>query len=97
MKEDGHYNVKEKTYFADYLLLCATLCYACGRKDENQNDVFVDENSGNKIVGEKDVDEIPEINPRTTYAGESESQEDMELDENDANWDDDSDLNRKNK
>lgn len=74
------------------LLLCATLCYACGRKDENQNDVFVDENSGNKIVGEKDVDEIPGINPQTTYAGESESQEDMELDENDANWDDDSDL-----
>lgn len=72
------------------LLLCASLCYACGRKDEDQNDVFVDENSGHKIVGKKDADEIPEINPQTTYAGESESQENMEPDENDANWDDDS-------
>lgn len=78
--------LKKKPILLITLLLCATLCYACGRKDENQNDVFVDENSGNKIVGEKDVDEIPGINPQTTYAGESESQEDMELDENDANW-----------
>ncbi len=31
------------------------------------------------------------INPQTAYAGESESQEDMELDENDANSDEDSD------
>lgn len=36
-----------------------------------------------------DVDEIQEINPQTAYAGESESQEDMELDENDVNLDDD--------
>lgn len=37
-----------------------------------------------------DEDEIQEINPQTIYAGESESQEDMEPDENDADSDDDS-------
>ena len=33
-----------------------------------------------------------EINLQTAYAGESESQEDMELDENEASSDEDSDL-----
>jgi len=37
-----------------------------------------------------------EINLQTAYAGESESQEDMELDENEANSDEDSDLIEKN-
>lgn len=48
-----------------------------------------------ECIEAEDMSEIEEINSQTAYAGEPESQEDMELDENDANSDDDSDLIKK--
>lgn len=83
--------LKKKTVLLLTLLLCVAFFYSCGRMDEDQSDVFVDENSGNKIAGEEEGDEIQGINSQTAYVDESENQEDKEPDKTDMNSDDDND------
>ena len=60
------------------------ILYFDGRKEAKQ----LTDREERAEVG--DEDEMQEINPQTIYAGESESQEDMEPDENDADSEDDS-------
>ncbi len=42
--------LKKKTILLITMLLCTTLFYACGKKEEDQNNLPIDENSGDKIT-----------------------------------------------
>ncbi len=84
--------LKKENILLITMLLCTTLFYACGKKEEVQNNLLIDENSGEKIIEAEDTDEIQEINSQAAYASESERQEDIEVNEKDRNLAADSDL-----
>lgn len=84
--------LKKKIILWITMLLCAALFYACGKKEEAQNDLVVDGSSGDIITEAENTGKSQEMNPQTVYAIELERQEDIELDEEDGNLTDDSDL-----
>ncbi len=85
-------SIWEVTWYED----CVEVILSGDEQSDEQITLYFDGRKEVKQLTDKeecaevgDVDEIQEINPQTAYAGESESQEDMELDENDVNSDDD--------
>ena len=77
---------------------CVIVILSGDEQPDEQIILYFDGKKENKQLTDKeeytaaeDMNEIEEINPQAAYAGESESQKDMELDEKDADFDDDID------
>ena len=77
---------------------CVIVILSGDEQPDEQIILYFDGKKENKQLTDKeehteaeDMNEIEEINPQAAYAGESEGQKDMELDEKEADFDDDID------